>query len=196
MERASIDEAKKARWREVLVPDFMSSEDSGVEQLEDERSRTVFYIKPLPWRHPQVTKFFHQLDERTEKQKSRRSTDKMLPRSTSREISLRIKPHNFPSNFWGYDHGKQFHLILLCYLDPHILVKYQYSVTCTSYQLLSFIVLQCHFWLSFKFDCLFTPVFASCNRNETMIKDHDIVSFNFASDVAYMKIIRNLTGNL
>jgi len=62
MERASIDEAKKARWREVLVPDFMSSEDSGVEQLEDERSRTVFYIKPLPWRHPQVTKFFHQLD--------------------------------------------------------------------------------------------------------------------------------------
>lgn len=38
MERVSIDEAKKARWREVLVPDFMSSEDSGVEQLEDKRS--------------------------------------------------------------------------------------------------------------------------------------------------------------
>ena len=82
-QRVTIAEAKNARWREVSLTDFMSSEYSEVEQLEDEQSQTVFYIKPLPWRHPQVTAFFHQLDTRIEKQKSRRSTDKILPRNTS-----------------------------------------------------------------------------------------------------------------
>jgi hypothetical protein len=48
LERTSLVDAKKARWREILVPDFISSEESGVEEFEDDRTPTVFYVKPLP----------------------------------------------------------------------------------------------------------------------------------------------------
>jgi len=39
----SIDEAKKARWREVFVLDFMWNEGSGVEQLEVEWTQTFLH---------------------------------------------------------------------------------------------------------------------------------------------------------
>ena len=91
----------KARWREVLLPEFMSTEESGQEECEDGRSHSVFYVKPIPWRHPQVSKFFRQMVSRVEKHKSRRSMDRMLPRRVGQQSS-RSKLPNFPPTFWAY----------------------------------------------------------------------------------------------
>lgn len=70
LERANMDEGKKAKWREILVAEFMSSEESGAEDVGD-HSQAVFYVKPIKWRHPTVSKFLRQMDERVEKHKSR-----------------------------------------------------------------------------------------------------------------------------
>ena len=52
----AISKERKAKWREVLVTSFVSSEESGGETLEEE---TVHFldVKSLPWRVPKVGKF-------------------------------------------------------------------------------------------------------------------------------------------
>ena len=48
---------EKKTWREILVPSFMSSEESG----EDD-GRPVLFVKPIPWRASKVYKFLKQMD--------------------------------------------------------------------------------------------------------------------------------------
>ena len=53
------DEHQRERWSEVVKPDFMSSEESGIENEEE-----VLIVRPLVWRSPQVNQLFLQLDDK------------------------------------------------------------------------------------------------------------------------------------
>ena len=99
--KANISEDKNKRWMDILVKSFMSSEESGTEQLDDGSTRPVIFVKPLPWRHAKVTKFLGQLSFIIEKGKSKRAKQQTLPRVEG-EVSSRPKPQEFPSDFWGY----------------------------------------------------------------------------------------------
>ena len=79
----------------------MSSEESG----EDESEQPVIYVKPLAWRHPQVNKFFMQMDDRIERKKSKRAKIQTLPRVQG-QVSQRPRPTEFPHNFWGFSANK------------------------------------------------------------------------------------------
>ena len=68
----------------------MSSEESG----EDESEQPVIYVKPLPWRHPQVNKFFMQMDDRIERKKSKRAKIQTLPRVQG-QVSQRPDQQSF-----------------------------------------------------------------------------------------------------
>ena len=72
---STANAAKVEKWETVLVLSFMSSEESG----EDESEQPVIYVKPLPWRHPQVNKFFMQMDDRIERKKSKHAKIQTLP---------------------------------------------------------------------------------------------------------------------
>ena len=95
-----MTDAKKEKWREVLTPSFMSSEESGDEEDEG-GSRPVLFVKALPWRSASVTKIFHQLDYKAGKNKSKRAKLQTLPRITG-EISLRPKPDDLSPNHWAF----------------------------------------------------------------------------------------------
>ena len=102
MERSkTTDEEKKTRWRKVLLKDFMSSEESGKETLEDGSERSVLYVRPLPWRSVQVSRGFHHLDEKVKKQKTRTGIQQTLVRKNG-EVSKRLKPGGYPPEFWGF----------------------------------------------------------------------------------------------
>ena len=58
--KVDVPEERKTRWMEILVKSFMSSEESGDEELPDGSTRPVMFVKPLPWRHPKVNKFLSQ----------------------------------------------------------------------------------------------------------------------------------------
>ena len=99
----SITEEKKSRWRKVLTKDFMSSEDSGKETLEDGSERTVLYVRPLPWRSIQVSTGFHRLDEKLKSQlKSSTGIQQTLLRKVG-DNSNRSKPVGYPPQFRGFD---------------------------------------------------------------------------------------------
>ena len=63
---STANAGKVEKWETVLVLSFMSSEESG----EDDNEQPVIHVKSLPWRHPQVNKFFMQMDDRIERKKS------------------------------------------------------------------------------------------------------------------------------
>jgi len=91
----ALTEEKKTTWREILIPSFMSSEESG----EDD-GRPVLFVKSLPWRRCKVSRFVKQMDAKCEKRKSRRAilqTMQRLPGS----VSTRLKPPGFEPDFWG-----------------------------------------------------------------------------------------------
>ena len=73
---STANAGKVEKWETVLVLSFMSSEESG----EDDNEQPVIYVKSLPWRHPQVNKFFMQIDDRIERKKSKRAKIQTLIR--------------------------------------------------------------------------------------------------------------------
>ena len=97
---AALTDEKKAKWREVVVFSFMSSEESGEEEVGDV-TRPVPYTKALPWRSSHVTRFFNQLDHKVEKNKTKRAKLQTLPRVPG-PISTRAKPTDLPPNHWGF----------------------------------------------------------------------------------------------
>ena len=80
-------------------------EESGEDELEDGDSRPVLYVKTLPWRHAQVTKFLRQMDHKVDKQKSMRAKMQTLPRIMG-VASTRPQPPEFPTAFWGFADGE------------------------------------------------------------------------------------------
>ena len=51
--RRSYSEKDKKKWEKVLIPEFMSSDESGTED-----GKGVIFVKKIPWRSPKVETFF------------------------------------------------------------------------------------------------------------------------------------------
>ena len=56
-------EEMNIKWREVLFTSFISSEESGEEEIDGEMEPVVF-VKTLPWRDAKVNKFMKQMDKK------------------------------------------------------------------------------------------------------------------------------------
>lgn len=64
----------------MVVKEFISSEESGEEDVVNGEKRQVMLVKPLPWRSAKVDRFFNQLDHKVQKHKSKQSKQQTLPR--------------------------------------------------------------------------------------------------------------------
>ena len=72
--RGQFKDDEKEKWEGIMKIEYMSSEESGVEDGED-----VNVVRPLPWLSASVTQFKSALDNQTMKEKSpqaRRQTKK------------------------------------------------------------------------------------------------------------------------
>ena len=98
-----MTEESKDRWKRVLTKEFMSSEDSGTEILEDGSERNIMYVRRLPWRSVEVTTGLHCLDDKINKRKTKLATRQTLIRKEG-DVSDRPKPiaSGFAPNFWGF----------------------------------------------------------------------------------------------
>lgn len=57
----ALSDELKEKWRQVLNPVFISSEESGEEEVDGD-VRQFLFVKPLPWRDAKVKKFRKQMD--------------------------------------------------------------------------------------------------------------------------------------
>ena len=96
-----MTDEKRNRWKRVLTKEFMSSEDSGTEILEDGSERNIMFVRRLPWRSMEVTTGLHRLDDKINKRKTKHATQQTLTRKEG-EVSDRPKPSGFAPNFWGF----------------------------------------------------------------------------------------------
>ena len=74
-------------WMKVLIPEMMSSEESG----NDEDDEEILKVLPLPWRARKVTKMFQQLDLESSKYKTPQSR-RQRKRRVLGESSERARP--------------------------------------------------------------------------------------------------------
>ena len=84
----------------MLVPSFISSEESGEEEIDGD-VQPYLYVKILPWRDRKVSRFMKSMDDKIKKKQSVRAKRQTLPR-TSRGLSTRPRPAEFEPNFWGF----------------------------------------------------------------------------------------------
>ena len=82
LKTTSLTDAQRDLWKKVLIKEFMSSEESGEEDIGNGERQQVIRIKPLHWRAPKVNRFIKQLDHNACKVKSRQSKQQILPRVT------------------------------------------------------------------------------------------------------------------
>lgn len=85
----AYQEKDREKWNKVLVYEFMSSEESGEDDLEE---KEYIVVKSLPWRSDRVNKFLESLDEKTNKDKSSQSLRQMKKRVNATTCSDRQKP--------------------------------------------------------------------------------------------------------
>ena len=86
----TITDADKKKWKDCIVGELMSSEDSN----ED----GSFIVRPLPWRKEKVTFFLCGLDRKLERRKSRKS--KIMTHERKKgppSCRSRPKPTSIPS---------------------------------------------------------------------------------------------------
>ncbi len=57
-------------WTKVLIPEMMSSEESDVDEEDNDE---ILKVHPLPWRANKVTRMFQQLDLETSRSKTPQS---------------------------------------------------------------------------------------------------------------------------
>ena len=79
----STSENDKEKWKECLIEELISSEDS------DEDGS--FLVRPLPWRAEKVTNLFCSLDKKQDKKRSKKSKIMTFERKTGLP-SYRTKP--------------------------------------------------------------------------------------------------------
>ena len=96
-----VSDERKAKYREVIIISFMSSEESGEERDENQELKPVLYVNSLPWRSPTVNQLFSLLDNKIERGKSKRARSQMYSRVTGK-VSDRLKPTDLPDDFWGF----------------------------------------------------------------------------------------------
>ena len=71
---------RKEKWYAVLVPSFMSSEESA----EDEGDNpTILHVKKIPWRQSQVSEDFAMLDDKAYELKSKHAEMQMFTRCSA-----------------------------------------------------------------------------------------------------------------
>ena len=99
--KSSVPEDQKKMALEPLVKEFMSSESSDEETLNDGSSRPVIVVKPLPWRGAKANRLIQRLDNRAKSNMSKQSLQQTLPRVIG-PTSSRAKPDSFADNFWGF----------------------------------------------------------------------------------------------
>ena len=80
---SATSEQDKEKWRECLIEELISSEDS------DEDGS--FLVRPLPWRVDKVTNFFSHLDKKCDKRRSKKSRVMIFERKNGLP-SERTKP--------------------------------------------------------------------------------------------------------
>ena len=92
MQKSSLSEKDQSKWMSVLVPEFMSSEDSDIEQAG------TIIKHPLEWRSARVNDFFKSLDAMKSKSRSDQSKRQTMERCLSGSYSTRPKPSGkYPS---------------------------------------------------------------------------------------------------
>lgn len=101
LKTAALKDAQRDLWKKVVIKEFMSSEESGEEEIGNGEKRQVLQIKPLRWRAPKVDRFFKQLDNKACKVKSKQSKQQTLPRVIGGR-STRPKPVGFAEDFFGF----------------------------------------------------------------------------------------------
>ena len=79
-----LTDTQRDLWRKVLIKDFISSEESGEENVDGAAERQVMYVKTLPWRAPRVDRLFKTLDHKAAKHKSHQLKEQTLPRVVGR----------------------------------------------------------------------------------------------------------------
>lgn len=99
--KTNLPPEQKERSSEVLTKNFMSSESSGEEEMEDGSVKPVMAIKPLPWRSQKALRLFKRLDSRAKINQSKQSAQQTLARVVGVQSS-RPKPTMFPNDFWGF----------------------------------------------------------------------------------------------
>ena len=86
---------------EALVKEFMSSESSDEEEVEETGKRAVIVVKKLPWRGGKANRLMKRLDNRAKSKMSKQSLQQTLPRVIGPN-SDRPKPVSFQDDFWGF----------------------------------------------------------------------------------------------
>ena len=89
--KVSMAQDQKEIAREVLIKEFMSSEYSDVEEMEDGTECSVISVKPLPWRGAKASRFLKRLDSKAKTKMSKQSIHQTLPRVIGPN-STRMKP--------------------------------------------------------------------------------------------------------
>ena len=97
----SLKDTQRDLWKKVVVKEFISSEESGEEDISNGEKCQVILVKPLPWRAPKVDRSFTQLHHKAQKNKSKQSKQQTLPRVVGVR-SARPKPTGFSEDFFGF----------------------------------------------------------------------------------------------
>lgn len=90
--KRSYQQKDRDKWSQVLITEFMSSEESGEEN--------DIIVKPLSWRAPRVDSFFRSLDEDAKDGKSPQSVRQMKSRIIG-DVSLRPRPRSDKVPSWA-----------------------------------------------------------------------------------------------
>ena len=90
--KMSFSDADRAKWKKVLVTEFMSSDESG-----EEDGQPVYIVKKLPWRSERVSNFFERLDIARSSRKTEQANRQTKTRISKNLVSTRPAPHGFPS---------------------------------------------------------------------------------------------------
>lgn len=90
-----MEEKTKEKWKKVMESEFISSEESA----NDEEGDDIIIIKPLLWRADKVSRFFHQLDEKSLANKTPQARRQRKCRVISSDPSDRPQPeaNKFPA---------------------------------------------------------------------------------------------------
>ena len=75
--KKSYSAEDRKKWGKILTPDFVSSDESGVDE-----GKGVIFVKDIPWRGQKITNFFQKLDDSHSANKSEQA---------SRQTKERIK---------------------------------------------------------------------------------------------------------
>ena len=86
LQKCSLPEQQKEKWRKIVVADMMSSEES------DAAADDTIIVKPLPWRSSKVTDFFQNLDALGSEAKTSQAKRQRRQRVLSTSASQRSKP--------------------------------------------------------------------------------------------------------